>query len=124
MATHATNHIAHVLFGQFVVGQIGGLKTFFAEFFSDFARFACIVYRDTDHNVRLCFVIHAVVKFGHTALLTDQFAQTQERATFFGNAHRKQGFTRLTNFHTIRDKAQTVKIGVRTRSDGDEVLSF
>ena len=86
----AANHIAHVLFGQLVVRQIQCVKAFFAEFLSDFDRFLRIIDRNADHDVRRLGLVHAVVEFGHAALLPNQLAQTQKRAALFGNSHRKQ----------------------------------
>ncbi len=117
------DHVAHVLLGQLVVGQVEGREAVAREVLRELRRLAAVDGRDADEDVRLGRVGDAVVELGDGAR-ADQLAEAPEAAALLGNGHREQRLALLADLGPLGDEAQAVEVHVRAAGDGDEGLAL
>ena len=67
-----TDHVAQVLFGQFVVRQVQGFEALLVQAFGNLAALALALRAHAHKHVRLAGVDHPVVEFGDVARATGQ----------------------------------------------------
>ena len=115
--------MAHMLFGEFVVGQIDRVEAVFGKCPGKFQRFLALLRGHADEDMGLFGVRDAVIELGHAAR-SEQLAKTLEATPCFGDGDRKQGFAVFADFGALGDEAQAVEIHVRAAGDGDQGLAF
>ena len=69
----ATHHVAYVLFGQLIVGQVQRVEAVFREVGCDLGRFTFALRGDTHKHMGIGRVTDTVVELGHIARATGQF---------------------------------------------------
>ncbi len=119
----AADEVAHMHFGQFVVGQVEHAVACALESLRHFLRILAAVDRQADEHMRFFRPLDAIGEFGHIAR-AHQSAQAAKAARLFGNGHGKQRLARLAHFSALGDKAQAVEIHVRPAGHGHEGLAL
>ena len=118
----AADHVADVLLGELVVGQVEGREAVAFELAREQRRFGAVDGRDADEDVRHRGIGDAVVELGHRAR-ADQLAEAPEAAALLGNRHREQGLALLADLGALGDEAQAIEVHVGAAGDRDVGLA-
>ncbi len=119
----AADHVADMLLGQLIVGQVQRIEAVPAETGGDLLVIRAARDLHAHEDVRHAVVGDAVVELGHVAR-AELLAEALEAAAFLGDADREDRFARLAHLGALGDKAQAVEVHVGAAGNGYQVLAL
>ena len=114
-----TDHMAHVEFGHFIIGQIQRGIAFGLELIDQGSKLGAVSDLDPHKHMGSSRIIKAVVKFGNAAV-TQQGQELAVATGLFRQGNGKNGFALFAEFGSFGHKAEAIKVHVRARGHGHQ----
>ncbi|MCY1175150.1 hypothetical protein D9M73_153740 [compost metagenome] len=119
----ATDHVADMQLGQFVVGQVEYREALLGQAVDQrTARVGVRMGLHANEDVRLTIGMVAVVEFGDLTF-ANRLAERLEAARLLGDGNGNDGFAAFTQLGTLGNMAQAVEVDVGTGVDGYQGLA-
>ncbi|SPC08061.1 hypothetical protein CT19431_190026 [Cupriavidus taiwanensis] len=117
------HHVADMLLGKLVVGQVQRVEAMLAEAGGDLVVLSAAGNLHANEDMRHAGVGDAVVELGHAAR-PHQLAEALEAAALFRDGHGEHAFAGLAYLGALGHKAQAVEVHVGAAGDCHQVLAL